>query len=115
MSNFNLVLHVDKEDGSLPVALKNAVNYATALQGQPFMMILVANSKAARLFKAEHSEIKDALEKACSMGLSVRVCANAMKDHGITAEELYPQCSVVPAGIVEIVKLQQEGFAYIKP
>ena len=29
--------------------------------------------------------------------------------------ELIDGCEVVPAGIVELIRLQQEGFAYIKP
>ena len=48
-------------------------------------------------------------------GVSFRVCANAMKKVPITKEDLLPCVEVVPAGVVEIVRLQREDFAYIKP
>ena len=39
----------------------------------------------------------------------------AMKKVPITKEDLLPCVEVVPAGVVEIVRLQREDFAYIKP
>lgn len=115
MNGYKLVMHVDKEDGSLSIAFKNAVNYATALEGEAFEMVLVVNSKAVLLLKKDNAEFDKLLGEACELGLSVRVCNNALKEKGMHPEELYPQCSVVPAGVVEIVRLQAEGFAYIKP
>ena len=38
-----------------------------------------------------------------------------MKKIPITKEDLLPCVEVVPAGVVEIVRLQREDFAYIKP
>lgn len=115
MNGYKLLLHVDKEDGSLPVAFKNAVNFAAALAGEDVEMVLVVNSGAVLLLKKENAEIGGLLAEACERGLSVRVCNNALKAKGIRPDELYPQCSVVPAGIVELVRLQGEGFAYVKP
>ena len=53
--------------------------------------------------------------KLAQAGVSFRVCANAMKKVPITKEDLLPCVEVVPAGVVEIVRLQREDFAYIKP
>jgi len=33
---------------------------------------------------------------------------------GLTAD-LHEACETVPAGILELINLQQEGFAYVKP
>ena len=57
----------------------------------------------------------EAIEKLAQAGVSFRVCANAMKKVPITKEDLLPCVEVVPAGVVEIVRLQREDFAYIKP
>lgn len=115
MSRYNVVFHVDKADGSLGVAFNNAGNYAQALPGETFAMVLVVNSAAVAQLKRDNAELLPKLEKAHGLGLSIRVCRNALNAAGTDAESLFPQCSVVPAGIVEIVNLQREGYAYIKP
>ena len=48
-------------------------------------------------------------------GLKIRLCRNALNDNNLTEADLWPGVEVVPAGLVEIVRLQQAGFAYIKP
>lgn len=115
MSNYDVVFHIDKADSSLMVAFRNFLNYAAALVTENYQAVLVVNSAAVTLLKADNVGIKEFVERAVAAGLSVRVCANALADNEIRPEELYPQCDVVPAGIVEIVRLQGEGFAYIKP
>lgn len=115
MNTFDLVLHVDAADNSLALALHNYMNYAAALAEEPFKAVLVANSAAVRLLKAENKALENAVAQAVSHGLDLRVCRNALNDNGIRPEELFPQCVVVPAGLVEVVRLQNEGFAYVKP
>ena len=115
MSRYNLVLHVDAADNSLALALHNYMNYAAALENEPFKAVLVANSAAVRLLKADNEALKDAVAGAAERGLDLRACNNALNDNGIRPEELFPQCTVVPAGLVEVVRLQSEGFAYVKP
>lgn len=114
MSRYDLALHVSKADGSLAVALRNAINYSQALPDGGYHMVLVVNAAAVRQLAADNTEVRDALEKACAQGLSVRVCNNALREQGVRPESLFPQCEVVPAGVVEIVNLQQDGYSYIK-
>jgi intracellular sulfur oxidation DsrE/DsrF family protein len=38
-----------------------------------------------------------------------------MREHEIRQDELISEAIIVPAGVVHLVKLQREGFAYIKP
>ena len=45
----------------------------------------------------------------------MRMCKNALDANKMTAADLWPGCEVVPAGLVEIVELQNKGFAYIRP
>ncbi len=112
--NYDLVLHVDTVDSAIQTAFSNAVNYAGALKNETFTMVLVVNSKAVTLLVADNTAIKDALERAVAAGLSIRVCNNALNANGVRPESLYPQCVVVPAGIVELVTLQRAGYAYVK-
>ena len=90
---YDLLVHVDLPDESrFVMALGNINNYLAALNGEPCTVVLLAQA-----------------------GVSFRVCANAMKKVPITKEDLLPCVEVVPAGVVEIVRLQREDFAYIKP
>ena len=74
-----------------------------------------ANGGAARFLARKDNAQTEAIEKLAQAGVSFRVCANAMKKVPITKEDLLPCVEVVPAGVVEIVRLQREDFAYIKP
>ena len=47
--------------------------------------------------------------------VSFKVCQNSLNMFGLTAEELVAGCEIVPAGIVALIELQHNGYAYIKP
>ncbi|TBN39464.1 hypothetical protein EYE42_10585 [Paracoccus subflavus] len=53
-----------------------------------------------------------------SEGVRFLVCNNTLTGRDINAEtdlfDVWPE-DIVPAGVVEIVRLQQEGFAYLRP
>ena len=114
---YDLLVHVDLPDESrFVMALGNINNYLAALNGEPCTVVLLANGGAARFLAREKTTRKpEAIEKLAQAGVSFRVCANAMKKVPITKEDLLPCVEVVPAGVVEIVRLQREDFAYIKP
>ena len=113
---YDLVIHVDDNDPArLGLALSNVANYRTGLPGEEFRIVLVANGPAVQLFTAEHKELAETASKLMAEGLSIRLCNNALTKFQVPAESLWPGCVVVPAGVVEIVKLQREGFAYLRP
>ena len=53
-----------------------------------------------------------------AQGVSFNVCANTVRGRKVDMEsDLYnvSQDDIVPSGVAEVAKLQQEGYAYIKP
>lgn len=51
-----------------------------------------------------------------SLGVEFRVCRNTLVARNIPENKLLLEARVVPAGVVEIARLQiEEGYAYIKP
>jgi intracellular sulfur oxidation DsrE/DsrF family protein len=51
-----------------------------------------------------------------SAGVEFRVCRNTLSARKIAESSLLMEAKVVPAGVVEIARLQaEEGYAYIKP
>ncbi|MBD5557719.1 MAG: hypothetical protein HDQ92_03990 [Desulfovibrio sp.] len=117
--NYDLCLHLDARDPAiLALVLRNAENYLNGLPGESFRLDVVANGGGAPLFAAEGPEFAEAKAKVAALikrGVRFKLCANALAEHGIDHARLWPGCQVVPAGLVEVVRLQREGFAYIKP
>jgi intracellular sulfur oxidation DsrE/DsrF family protein len=61
------------------------------------------------------SPLADRLNESMAAGVEVAVCENTMKARKLKREDMNAKASFVPAGVVELIKKQQEGWAYIKP
>lgn len=48
-------------------------------------------------------------------GVAFHACNNAMKANHINPDSLPENVEVVPAGVLDLIKLQHAGYAYIKP
>ena len=113
---YDLVVHVDDNDpGRLNFAFNNVANYKAGLPGEEFRVVMVANGPAVRLFTRDNAELAARGAGLMAEGLSIRLCNNALKSFNVSPDDLWEGCEVVPAGVVEIVKLQREGFAYLRP
>lgn len=114
--NFDLILHIDsKEDSAMKMVLRNANNYLKALPEEKFELVIVANGGGVVHFVPEHKEFEEIGLELSQRGVKFKLCANALADHNLTKAQMWPICEIVPAGLVEIVRLQRTGFAYIKP
>lgn len=112
--HYDIVFHLDQGQDELNIALSNIANYLKALDKEQFTAVLLVNGPAIKLM------VKDAdncakLTALRDQGLDVRVCNNALTHFGIAPADLCPCCRIVPAGVVELVDLQRQGFAYVKP
>ena len=113
---YDLVIHVDDNDPArLNLSFSNVANYRAGLPGETFRIVLVANGPAVQLFTRDHGELADSAAKLMEEGRSIRLCNNALKKFQVSVDDLWDGCEVVPAGVVEVVKLQREGFAYLRP
>ncbi len=112
--HYDAVFHVDQDAVKLEMALTNITNYFEGLAHEQFTAVLLVNGPAIKLMGREDSRARQLADLA-ARGLSVRVCRNALRHFDLTPEWLNPVCHIVPAGIIELVDLQRQGFAYIKP
>lgn len=49
-------------------------------------------------------------------GVEFRICNNTLTAHNVPLSDVLPQITVVPAGVVEVVRLQaKEGYVYFRP
>lgn len=112
--SYNVVFHVDFDDEKcVNIALTNILNFYASPQSQDAQVVLVVNGPAIKLFTKDSvfPDLATAIEK----GASVRVCQNAVTKFGIEPENLADNLTIIPAAIVELIDLQNAGFAYIKP
>lgn len=115
--NYDLCLHIDSNDVSmLRFVMVNARNYINGLPGQKFNLVIVANGPAVTLLtNAKAEELFETAKTLNSEKVRFCACANALAATGTDKDKLWPFVEVVPAGLVEVVRLQREGYAYIKP
>lgn len=112
---YNLLMHMDTEDSALlELTIGNITNYLAALSKEKHDVRLVANADAVKLFTKNCPKSQE-LRNLCAKGLIIDLCANALRKHNLNKADLLDCCSIVPAGVVEIVRLQNDGFAYVKP
>lgn len=114
--DYNLILHLDSNDpDKFRLVARNARNYLKELPDEKFELHVVVNAGAVNLFTSKHPELRELAEPLMADGVRFKLCHNALDENGIDPVDLWPGCLVVPAGLVEVVKLQRSGFAYIKP
>lgn len=114
--NYNLILHLDSgEPEMFRLAARNAANYLNALPEQKFELDIVANGGGASLLTLKHADLHEIGKNLMARGVVIKVCANALAEKQIPHADVWPGCQIVPAGLVEIARLQQAGFAYVKP
>ena len=114
--NYDLCLHADSNDPAIiRLVLKNANNYLNGLSGEKFRLVVVANGPAVQRFTKAEDELFKMAEPLMAKGVEFKLCSNALRDNAIGEADIWPGAVIVPAGLVEVVRLQREGFAYIKP
>lgn len=112
-----VVFHVDwDEEKRLVMALNNMANLLKEVSVEESEICLVANGVSVKLFRRDPAPAYALqMEELSRKGVRFLVCSNSLKNFDIPLETLLDPCETVKAGIVELVRLQAEGFAYVKP
>ncbi len=96
------------------LALNNAENIQEALGKENVNIEIVAYGPGINMLKFD-SETAPRLKKASADGVALIACGTTMRKQKLTAKDLDEHIKVVPAGVIEIMNKQREGWAYIKP
>lgn len=112
------VYHVNEDDAPTG-AMRNIKNH---MKADPTVKIVVTtHSKGVDfLFEGAKEAKTDALysstvEELQAKGVEFHVCANTIKGRKLDASKLLPGVKIVPSGVADLTKLQEEGYVYIKP
>ena len=61
------------------------------------------------------SEVGNRVSDALARGVKIVACENTMHGLKLTRADMLDGIGYVPAGVIELMKRQYEGYAYIRP
>jgi len=96
------------------LALNNARNLQEAIGRDKVDVEIVAYGPGIEMLKME-SEIGNKVDKAIVEGVKIVACQNTMKARKLSQTDMLTSIAYVPAGVVEIMHKQQQGWAYLRP
>jgi intracellular sulfur oxidation DsrE/DsrF family protein len=104
----------DADQGKWNLALSNAKNIQTDLGAANVDVEIVAYGPGIGMLKLD-SVVGSRIDEATSAGVKVVACENTMKGQKLTRADMWNGIGYVPAGVVELMSKQQQGWAYIRP
>ncbi len=113
-----LVIQVSSNDaGTQRLALNNAVNVQKSLGMDNVIVEIVAYGPGLSLLTNESTQASR-VSSLAMQDITFSACANTMKaveKKTGKKPQLIDGVKVVPAGVLRIMELQQQGYAYIRP
>ena len=96
-------------------SLNNIKNVQDAFGGADKVDVeLVVYGFGIGMLKAE-ATIANRVSATSKTGVKIVACEATMRGHKLTKADMNPDIGYVPGGVIELMKLQKEGWAYIKP
>ena len=118
-----LAIHVDQNDAAvMRLALNNARNAHELFgsRGEDVGIEIVCYSQGLHMLRDDTSPVKEEIRatRARVPQLAFAACNNTKHAMERTEGKTIPiiqEAVVVPAGVVRLVELQEQGFSYLKP
>lgn len=96
------------------LALNNAKNVQQALGATNVDVEIVAYGPGIGMLKFD-SAVASRIDDAAAEGVKIVACENSMKAQHLTKDDMLASTGYVPAGVIELMKKEHEGYAYIRP
>jgi len=103
----------DNDPARWNMILNNMVNLKEGVGSEDVEIELVAYGPGILMLKAD-SPVKHRIADAMKSGDRVNACQNTMNGMKFTPSDMQPEIGYVPSGVVEVMKKQQQGWAYIR-
>ena len=116
MSEYKVVFHID-ELSKWKLLLGNVSNLLKAIDYKKFNIEVLANAEAVKYYDTTQDIDADinSMEDLNNRGIEFVACNNALMANKIEKHNIVSFVDIVPAGVLELVEKQSEGYAYIKP
>jgi intracellular sulfur oxidation DsrE/DsrF family protein len=104
----------DNDPKKWHLALNNARNVQVDLGADKTEIEIVAYGPGIGMLKAD-AEVANRIEDAVAAGVKVVACENTMKAQKLSRDDMHGKTGYVMAGVVELMRRQQQGWAYLRP
>lgn len=104
----------DADPAKWNLALNNARNVQQDLGKDKVAIEIVAYGPGIGMLKLD-STAGARVTDAMASGVAVVACENTMRNLKITRDDMLPKIGYVPAGVVQLMTRQKEGYGYIRP
>lgn len=112
---YKLVVQVsDNEPARWNLALNNIKNVQDDVGAANVDIEIVAFGPGIGMLKLE-SPVGARVAEAMKANVKVLACENTLRAQKLGRDDMLPAISYVPAGAVEIMKKQAEGWSYLRP
>jgi uncharacterized protein len=126
-----VVYHLNVDDAETQVAaLRNIQNHIDAvgvdnievkvvMHGDGISLLVEPDALEGTKMKAANADADMAarIDGLKQQGVAFEVCANTLKGRDVEMDDMYgvSEADIVPSGVAELSRLQQQGYTYIKP
>lgn len=93
-------------------ALNNVENLRTALGGATEVEV-VAHGNGLGFLLRTNTALADRMKRLAADGVVFAACRNTMRRQHVTADALLPFATTVDSGVAEVVRRQEQGWAYV--
>jgi len=120
-----IVFHVDQNDASvMNLSLNNARNVLDYYRDkhEDVELEIVAYGPGLNMLREDTSPVKDRIKELSNVSFPSKIVFSACNNtkQGMEKREghpiaIIPQATIVPAGVVRIMELEEQGYSYVKP
>ncbi len=110
---YKIVIQLTSGDTAVHRSLVKQIHNALTAAPKTKIEVVCHNQGIAFLVTAKTLQAEK-IHDLTAKGVVFVACENTMRDRKIKREELVPDATTVPAGIIEIVKKQRKHWAYLK-
>lgn len=104
----------DGDAAKWSLALNNMRNLQVDFGGEPVELELVAYGPGIGMLKSD-SPVAKRISDMLETGAKLVACENTMNAMKLVRADMLAGIGYVPSGVVELVRKQQQGHAYIRP
>ena len=104
----------DNDPARWTLALNNIRNVQLEIGEDLVELELVAYGPGIGMLKGD-SPVARRIAEALKTGVKVVACENTMKGLKLVYADMLPDIGYAPSGVVELIRKQQEHYAYIRP
>lgn len=118
LAQVKAVFHIDNAAEQALAGLRNVKNFLDTDPSAKIVVVTHANGVDFLMNDAKDrngNPYEVAVELLQRRGVRFEVCEITLKNRGLKKDQFIEEAGFTPSGVLELAKLQAQGYGYIKP